>query len=66
MRRIKAFVIAAILIISCTQMTFAVINKYYINDGKASNDLKALKELYDDGILTEEEYTSKKKQLLGL
>ncbi len=29
-------------------------------------DLKVLKELYDSGIITEEEYAAKKKQILGL
>lgn len=30
------------------------------------NDLRALKQLVDEGILTEEEFTAKKKQLLGI
>lgn len=30
------------------------------------NDLKELKELLDEGIITEEEFNAKKKQLLGL
>jgi len=29
-------------------------------------ELKQLKELVDEGILTEEEFTAKKKQILGL
>lgn len=30
------------------------------------DELKQLKELYDIGILTDEEFTAKKKQLLGI
>lgn len=30
------------------------------------NDLRALKQLVDEGVLTEEEFTAKKKQLLGI
>lgn len=30
------------------------------------NDLKALKQLYDSGVITEEEYALKKKQILGI
>lgn len=30
------------------------------------NDLEKLKELYDKGIITEEEFTEKKKQVLGI
>jgi hypothetical protein len=39
------------------------------DENKNSNnldDLKKLKSLYDDGILTKEEYDAKKKQILGL
>ncbi|VDG20666.1 hypothetical protein [Lactobacillus plantarum] [Lactiplantibacillus mudanjiangensis] len=31
-----------------------------------TNDLRELKQLLDDGILTEEEFTAKKKQILGI
>lgn len=30
------------------------------------NDLEKLKELYDKGVITEEEFTEKKKQVLGI
>lgn len=33
---------------------------------KPYEELKEIKELYDMGILTDEEYTAKKKQLLGI
>lgn len=32
----------------------------------AVNDLRVLKQLVDEGVLTEEEFTAKKKQLLGI
>ena len=34
--------------------------------GDIQNDLKKYKEMLDDGLITEEEFTAKKKQLLGL
>ena len=36
------------------------------NDRNDYDDLKKLKSLYDEGILTKDEFEAKKKQILGL
>ena len=36
------------------------------NDADTSARIKELKQLFDEGLITEEEFTAKKKQILGL
>ncbi len=57
---------AAVLTLVAKKSTATVKEKQHLSDRKSLDVLTEYKKLFDDGIITQEEFEAKKKQFLGL
>ena len=54
--------------VNCDKLKFenSETTNVQVNNVSSADEIRKYKSLYDDGIITEEEFLNKKKQLLGL